>query len=252
MSHYDKEYLKSILSEEIRREQIRINFYRLDEVAFSKLMTYHFDKGFILISADRTCEAEMNKGKDYICTPKEEAHQGGINRENELKMRKDIRNSGYSYIPMYGGYKEKAGKDPETGEETFIDSPEPEKSFFIPFTAGPSTYKTGNPENIEAFKDFGVQLTRKYKQDSFFFKPPNSIDTNSYWIDRVGKIDMTFGGKTKISDVVERFFSQLRKGSKFKRFSIKESVFYIKRPPNHVQEARKRYGEYFIRIKELD
>lgn len=231
---------KHLLKKEIERVLFENSHYVLNETSFSRVVGKHFDSGFIAISADRSCEAE--KGKP--CSEEEVSRQEKKNKQNEESIKKDIRSSGYGFIPVLGGYKEKV-IDPETGEEKLVDNPNPEKSFIIPFSKGYS-YKPGEENNFEDFKKLGIKLARKYNQDSFLLKPPNQLDKKAYWINQQGDVEETFSGKTNVGDLMKPFFTKIKKGRETQRFSLVE--YYIPKPPNSSAEARKRYGELFIRL----
>ena len=93
-----------------------------------------------------------------------------------------------------------------------------------------------------------MELCKKYNQDSFLFKPPSNVDRNAYWITRNGDIDMTFNDVVP-NDLEQIYFTKLRKKSG--RFSLtegQEPAIFIPRSPETTADARRRYGEIFIRI----
>lgn len=217
------------------------NKIQINEASFAKVVTDYFDYGFIIISASRTCKAEMGK----TCTEEEELEQRRKNNQNEKQMRKDLASSGFGYIPTYGGYKEKV-IDKETGKVSYVDNPNAEPSFIVPAIKVGTTNKKLDHERL---KELGISLSKKYNQDEFLYKPPNSVDKNAYFVTKDGSESMKFDD-VKINDMSQIYFTYLRKRGGNRRFSLTtESVLYIDASPLSLSEARKRYGEIFLRIK---
>ncbi|MFW6172637.1 MAG: DUF3293 domain-containing protein [Elusimicrobiota bacterium] len=111
------------------------------------------------------------------------------NEENHVALKKVVRELGYGFIEMRGGYKEDSG---------FVY----EKSLFIP----------------DITKKEIIELGEKYKQESIIFKDKNGfylLDTR----DNVGNEILKFtmkGGKKDLElskDKIKDFFSELTKGS---------------------------------------
>jgi hypothetical protein len=175
----------------------------LNESTLSRLISKYMDIGFIIISADRTCEAES--GRD--CSEAEERQQEKINKENEERIKEDIRNAGFGFVPTYGGYREERGINKETGKKEYVDTDAPENSFIIPS-------KEGNDQDL---KNLGIQLSRKYNQDSFLLKEPSSVGNNAYFITKEGEVDMTFND-IAIDDLEQEYYTMFRKNSH--RFSF--------------------------------
>jgi len=222
---------KQIIEEEKKKEWIKENYQLLDEVHFSRVMTKYFDKGFIIVSAERTCEAE--KGRK--CSAKEMEHQQWTNKQNDKDIHWDFTRAKFGFVPVYGGYREKVSAP--DGTESFVAEPVIEKSYIVP----------NNHENIEDIKKLGMFLCKKYNQDSFLFKPPNAEDTKAYFVDRNGGVIDTFTGKT-ISDMTQQYYTHLRKENPVKRFSFKEWIHYVPESPDGATAARERYGEIFIKF----
>jgi len=225
------------------KKTVPVSHQLLNEATLARVMSKYFDIGFIIISADRSCEAELGRK----CSEHEENQQRHINKESEPKIKADIKASGFGYIPTYGGFREKV-EDEETGEFYYVDNPNPELSFTIPAQKGDNLEAV----DLEKLKQLGMELCQKYDQDSFLFKPPNSKDTSAYFITRTGDVEMKFDNVVA-NDLKQIYYTQLRKKTGRKthgdRFSLTENFsVYIPHPPSHPQEARKRRGEIFIRI----
>lgn len=232
------------------------NKQKLSEANLSRILTDYMDMGFIIISADRTCSGEKKRLNDEAkergeeipypdpdnCTKEELDWQAEENVDNEEELRQMIRRSGFGYVPTWGGFKEKV-TDPETGELIEKDTVRPEASFIV------ASVEAGSPTrrlDYGKLKDMGIFLARKYNQDSFLYKPPNDKDTNAYFINGKGTIDMKFSGPLEINDLMQEYYTQMRKDPE-KRFSFTE--VFINKPPSGMSEAVKRYGEKFFRLE---
>jgi hypothetical protein len=213
----------------------------ITEATLNRVMTKYADLGFIVISADRTCSAE----KGSPCSDDEELVQDKANKENEKNLKADIRAAGFGFIPSYGGFREKDASGEDTIEVLG------EKSFIIPVGG-----YGGENAGIEGLKQLGIDLSKRYNQDSFFFKPPDAEDKDAYWIKQDGSVDGTFTGVVT-NDPKQQFFTRLRKdkgketyGDTFTYTEGRERVLLIPPSPDGMAEARKRYGEIFFRIDE--
>ena len=123
------------------------------------------------------------------------------NDNNHKQLKTSIRDLGYGFIEMRGGYKEEEGG--------FVK----EKSLFIP--------------NIT--KKEMIKLGQKYEQDSILYKDSNAfVSIGANKSTGIGKEIVNFKkgkGKDNISlaqDAIKNFFSQLLKGShRGKKFVFK-------------------------------
>ena len=235
-----RQFLKNIIAEELLKRNIRNNWQHLTEASLHRVLTKYYNLGFIIISAERSCEAEQGRK----CTEEEANAQTDANRNNEQQIKKDIRRAGFGFVPSYGGFREEV-VDPETGETRLVDNPKPEASFIVPARGA----QKGAEDDHEQLKELGITLAQKYNQDSFLYKPPNNVDRRAYYITQGGEIDMTFDDVVA-NDLAQIYFTRLRKSSTDRRFSLTENfVLYIPEPPVDDAEARRRYGEIFIRVK---
>lgn len=193
----------------------------LNETTLQKMLTKHSDAGYIIITAFRTVEY---------------SYQENVRRNNKLKM--DINRSEYSYIPVWGGFVE---TDSETGRTQEVK----ERSFVV------FNFKRGTIEPFvgsEGLKKLGMQLCKKYNQESFLYKPQGS-ETKSYYLTADGKVDMTFGSVSPTTDV-DVYFTNLAKGKDDpiakRAFTYREGVIWLPDSPKTMSEAYKRYGEVFL------
>ncbi len=179
----------------------------LQEADLGRILTSYMDKGFIIVSAQRSAEAEN------ATTPEQMASLDVRNKKNEQELKSMIRSAGFGFIPTWGGYKEKVlSTNPETGEKTekLVDTPKPEPSFVVPARAlGKDETRT----DYEALKTLGIEIASRFNQDSFLWKPPMSVDPGAYYVDKSGNEVMSFGGPVDPNNIAQDYYTQLRKGS---------------------------------------
>jgi|TARA_Y100000310_G_scaffold239067_1_gene242625 hypothetical protein len=224
------------------------------EASLGRVLGKYFEIGFIIVSAERSCDSE--KGRE--CTDEEQLDQEKQNKQNERRIRGDIQDEGFGFVPAYGGFRELV-VDPDTGEERFQDNPNPEASFVIPLKPGKS---------VSELKELGIKLSKNYNQDSFLFKPPVSGDNKAYFINQDGDIEMSFGNVT-VADMTQVYYTYLRKSAPNRRFSMTEPetdptpgpegdtgtnlqehfAMYIPKSPKTFGDAKRRMGEIFIRVR---
>ena len=244
--------LKNIIEEVISERTIfktsksSYMMQRLDETTMTALQGKYMESGFIVITPDRTCQAELGLAYGEPCPPGAEEEQNLKNQQNRETMKQEIRSAGFGFTPVMGGYKEKL-VDPVSGEESRVDTNAPESGFLV--MAQPGRPNLG----IDELKELGMQLSAKYNQDSFFFKPPNAESTDAYYLKRDGSIDMTFHD-FKFGDLEQEYYTQLAKGPEKrqpdKRFSALMESMLVPVPPRNATEARSRRGEFFVFRKE--
>jgi len=219
----------------------RWKYHILNETAFSRIVTDYGKLGYIIITSERSCEGENNRE----CSEEEIADQDMLNKQTMDNLLSDLRSSGYGYLPVYGGFKESA-VDPETGEEVSVDTDKPENSVIVALRKD-----VGNRSlSIANLKQFGIDMASKYNQDSFFYKPPNDIDSNAYFITQTGEIDGTFSDFT-INDLNQVYYTQMKRGPKHRFTALSEMFFRVRTSPPSTSEARKRYGEHFMNFKRV-
>lgn len=200
---------------------------RLTETSVNRLLgDKHANAGYIILSASR--------GGISLDNPK----QNEINNANSKTLRDDIKKAGFTFVPVYGGYREK-----ENGEERDVY----EYSYFV-FNFD----RDGNQKNFEDLYKFGLAMCAKYNQDSILVKAPNDVPK---YINRNGEVEMEFNGSTKLNDMAQQYFTSIVKtknmdanqeGRKDSRFSFMEC--YINPAPETYNERHIRYlnGETFL------
>lgn len=224
---------------------IEYNQYRpvlLKEVTLDRILKKHGTNGFVCISANRS---------DY---PQE------VNDKNTKQLIGDIKRSGYSYLPTYGGYRNN-----ETG---VMDDFEPS---FLVF----NYTENGGGDDFENLRNFALQMCGKYEQHSVMIKYPNAAptwedkngnrvsthSTTTYWKNDPTKEYFTsLQSKEDIEDKEKQYTSKRTGKTKYpisKRFTYDisdtpventESVleFYVNPLPINLLEEQRRKGEIMI------
>jgi len=210
------------------------NEYRpilLKETTLNRILKKHGSNGFVCVSANRS---------DF---PPE------VNDANTKSLIQDIKMSGYSYLPTYGGYRSK-----DTG---VMDDFEPS---FIVF----NYTEEGDNGDFEELRDFALEMCGKYKQHSVMIKYPDEAPTwedengnvvsmrssEKYWKNDASKEYFTsLQSKEDIEDKEKRFFDRRKGMTKYpisKRFTYDIDEFYVNPLPINLLEERSRKREIMI------
>lgn len=206
----------------------------LNEANLGQLLDRHSKNGYIIVSPCRGAEDFGLDAND----PKDIKKLQAINNRRIKEFINIIKTSPWSYMPVYGGFIENKGKD----DETVVY----ERSFMI-FNYD----KKGNPGNLNDLFDFGVEMSKKYNQDSFLYHEPGKQPA---YYDKQGTLDMTVGDKMKFNDYAETYFTDLHKNThkysgpagKATRFTFTEC--YVNPKPQVVctRHMRDHAGEIFL------
>ena len=229
------ETLNNFLSEYRPHTTNKAKKVSINEVNAKSMLDRHGENGFIVISPCRGC-LEFGLNPSDKRDKEKLAH---INKERVKDIINKIKDSGYSYTPVYGGFIENQGTE---NEESVY-----ERSFVIY-----NRDKRGNKLDMNNLFSFGLELANIYNQDSFLVKAPD--DTPKYYR-KDGSVTMEFNGKTTFNDVSQEYFTDLHKnthkfgnidGRRPTRFSYVEA--YINPGPQDLSEANVRYmmGEVFL------
>lgn len=140
--------------------------------ALYQLLDKHSENGYIIVS---------------LCNDEDDCVR---------KLITILKKSPWSYMPVYGGFIENKGKENETVVY--------EKSFMI-FNYD----KKGNPNKLDDLFNFGVELSKKFNQDSFFYHEPGKKPT--YY--KYGKHISVFSDKMKFNDYAEMYFTGLHQNT---------------------------------------
>lgn len=140
--------------------------------ALYQLLDKHSENGYIIVS---------------LCNDEDDCVR---------KLITILKKSPWSYMPVYGGFIENKGKENETVVY--------EKSFMI-FNYD----KKGNPNKLDDLFNFGVELSKKFNQDSFLYHEPGKKPT--YY--KYGKHISVFSDKMKFNDYAEMYFTGLHQNT---------------------------------------
>ena len=140
--------------------------------ALYQLLDKHSENGYIIVS---------------LCNDEDDCVR---------KLITILKKSPWSYMPVYGGFIENKGEENETVVY--------EKSFMI-FNYD----KKGNPNKLDDLFNFGVELSKKFNQDSFLYHEHGKKPT--YY--KYGKHISVFSDKMKFKDYAEMYFTDLHKNT---------------------------------------
>lgn len=210
----------------------------INELNAKSLIGKHSTDGYVIISP---CRGYSDFGLDRT-NPLSRGELARINNERIRKFIQEIKESGYSYTPVYGGFIENKGEPDE--EQVY------ERSFIIY-----NRDKEGNKKEFNELYEKALEWCKEYNQDSILVKTPN--DPPKY-IKGDGSVDMEFSGDVSFNDFAETYFTDLHKNTdKYKddknrtptRFTYTEA--YINPAPQCLSEAHSRYlsSEVFISYK---
>lgn len=147
----------------------------IEKVTLDRVLNKHGSNGMINISANRS---DM---------PQER------NDEKTRKLIEDIKKSGFSFLPTYGGYRAKNGVE---------DDYEPS---FVVFNYDA---KTGEPRDFNELYNYALQWCKKYQQDSVLIKAPGK---NPIWVDKNGnKKNTRESDKHWKNDPKQEFFTSFK------------------------------------------
>ena len=211
------------------------NLVSINENNIKRMITTHSDSGYIVISPCRG-------GGDFGIDPNTNQHEADklahINKERVKEIINDIKKSGFSYTPTYGGFIENLGAENETVVY--------ERSFIVY-----NKDRSGQNRNFDDLFKFGLAMCRKYNQDSFLVQAPG---TNPKYVKQDGSVDFEFSGGKVFNDVSQEYFTDLHKNTdkqgdissrKPTRFSFTEA--YVNPKPQCYSERHVRWanGEVF-------
>lgn len=181
----------------------------------------HSEAGYVIISASR---GEF----DYV-----------ENVRRTKKMKQAIDASGFSYIPVWGGFVETN----EEGERQEVK----EKSFII------TNFKRGKGDPTQGsndLKNLGQSLCSEFEQESFLYKPQGA-ESKAYYLGPQGNVMASFNA-TSPTTAADNYFTNLKKSKKKssvgKSFTYSEGIVYLAKSPKTVSEAIQRYGELFFSL----
>ena len=162
--------------------------------------------------------------------------QDWLRRRNafaDRQLKKDIHDAGFSYTPVFGGYKMQ-----ETGEESHEPS-------YVVYCYD----RNGQLRDFQELKDFALKMCAKYKQESVYVQAPGEPPV---YLDRNGnQMNSSSTDNFKFNRDNETFFTTTaRDKSNPQRFTadiVFESLYIPLRPGDYNERLRRiKSGEYIL------
>ena len=204
------------------------NLMPLSETSINKMLQHASEGGMIGISANRSAirstdpkldltaefEADMEDRYGSVDRIDSDALMGEMedwlrvrNARCDRELKNDIKSAGYSYTPNYGGYH---------GKDHVVDSYEPS---YIVYAHD----RSGKLVDFQELVEFGLEMCRKYGQESVLVKGPG--DQPPRYLDGDGdEVDMPLdGGYTINRDDAEFYMTPSRKKGGTRKLTFTES-----------------------------
>ena len=222
------ETLRKSIAKVIREDKIHTpSLCRLDESGIFRMLS-HGKEGFVVVSANRSALKAEKEDIDLTdeClsslaergiedTPKNERiWLSQRNNKCERELNKLINDSPFTYTKVYGGFHDTEGKEVDSYERSYVIYCKDNK---------------GNLLNFDDLYNFGMELGRRFQQDSVFVNHPNGevayVDPRTENHDAKGvskdnKInrddEMFFTTSQRDKNGASRFTSELQWESKYK------------------------------------
>ena len=195
----------------------------LERITVDRLMKKHGDNGFVIVSAHRSDKPDERNTK---------ATQALI---------QDLKDSGFSYLPTYGGYK---------GSDGVTDNFEPS---FVVFNYDES----GNPTEWEDLHRFALDTCAKYEQDSVYVQAPG--EAPEYQDEEGNRVNSTSSRDYAKNDLTQPYFTSMSSpdeisghgktqpvGRRFTSDIQFESRLYANPMPSSISARRRRKGEVMV------
>lgn len=247
---------KRIVLEEMNRkgEFVRQehNVMPLSESSLNQMMD-HGKTGMIIISGNRSAidsdnpkqslrpafDKYINKMGGYEAIDSDALYneeQNWLRRRNaaaDKQLLQDIKNAGYTYTPVYGGYH---------GSDDVQDSYEPSYVVY--------NYKRSNePADFQELEALALKLCSKYHQDSVYVQRPNQPPV---YLDSDGnQVNSSSSDNFKFNRDKEQFYTtNKRDKSNPQRFTsdiVFENLYIPLRPASYNENMRRlKSGEYIL------
>lgn len=243
----EEERVKTIINEEVDKvlAAFRRGLHPISEANLNRIIQ-HGKSGMIVISANRSDVHSDNPNCDLTPEYEEWLNNNGAEHSEEtaerwLKMRNNdaqkallnnIKDSGLSYTPVYGGYH---------GEDGVVDLYEPS---FIVY----SKDKTGEDVPFEYVYNKALQWCDEFSQESVYVQAPGEAPV---YLDKDGNQSNSSSSKNfKYNRGDEMFYTTTkRKSSNPKRFTadIQFESYYRKGVSSYTERMRRsQSGEFFL------
>ena len=228
------------------------NVMPLSEASLNQMME-HGKTGMVIISSqvssierddpelDLTAEIEKSLekkgGKQFIdADAMYDEMKEWLRRRNafaDKQLKKDIHDAGFSYTPVFGGYKMQ-----ETGEESHEPS-------YVVYCYN----RKGELVKFDYLLQFALDMCRKYKQESVYVQAPGEPPV---YLDKDGnQINSSSSNNFKFNRDNEEFFTTTSRDKNSKqRFTgdiVFENLYIPLRPGDYNERLRRKIsGEYIL------
>lgn len=153
----------------------------------SRILKRHSGSGYAIISPCKGKSWYAAKGKSLTDKELED-----LNKKRYNSLIEDIKNTPFTYTPVYGGYVENNGTDDR--QEVF------ERSAIVYCHD-----RDGRQLDFEDLRRFAMTMCGKYDQDEVLVAAPNGKPT---YIKADGSVSCSFDGET-FNDVTQTYFTDL-------------------------------------------
>lgn len=197
---------------------IKNGLVQINETSEDRIINFHLKRGFAMLTAFRS---------EYSLAE---------NRSRNRQLANDLKQLGYSYVKVTGGYIETITPDNPNWEDADVipgrddirQLPIMEESFLVTMF----NIKTNEVADYKTFKDDMIDLGIKYEQDSVLVSPPVGMGSPSYIITNsrsgnIGSVDCSFGSLS-IANVADTYFSMKEKTINKARAKRREGVGGVK------------------------
>lgn len=197
---------------------IKNGLVQINETSEDRIINFHLPRGFAMLTAFRS------------------EYSFGENRSRNRQLANDLKQLGYSYVKVTGGYIETITPDNPNWEDADVipgrddirQLPIMEESFLVTMF----NIKTNEVADYETFKDDMIDLGKEFEQDSVLVAPPVGQGSPAYIVTNgrsgeVGSVDCKFNNLT-VAGVTSQFFSMKEKTINKARAKRREGVGGIK------------------------
>lgn len=233
----NRDRMLAILNEEIIGENVMEKYFNIKnmkgvrmllEKNLNRMIRHLEEDGAIIISAQRDKVDEGNveyyeRWKKLNNIKKDDSRYKKeflkwFNTKQTKSLIKDLKESGYSYVPVYGGYHDKNDRTSLTD------------SYEVSFVVYNIRRDKENVDFDYLF-DFAIELCDKYMQDSVYVQAPG--EAPNYYDCNGNIVNSKSSRKIITNDSEQEFFTALRPHRKAQRFTSDisfESVYINPKP----------------------
>lgn len=233
----DRDRVIAILNDEVIGENVMEKYFNIKNMSgvrmlleknLNRMIRHLEEDGAIIISAQRDKVdnsiieyyerwKKLNNIKKDVPQYKKEFLKW-FNTKQTKSLINDLRESGYSYVPVYGGYHDKNDRTSLTD------------SYEVSFVVYNIRRDRKNVD-FEYLFDFAIELCDKYMQDSVYVQAPG--EAPNYYDCNGNIVNSKSSRKIITNDSEQEFFTALRPHRKAQRFTSDisfESVYINPKP----------------------